>query len=504
MYSSSDRTNSVAYYNGRVYTVNPTQPWAEAFIVSATGTIEAIGPEQDILAIAATRNLIRYDLRKQFVMPGIHDAHIHLLIASMQALNESSVGFDSNACNIGDRLEQGVCACAYHNVAGDWVVGNFYQASFFPEGIPDRKYLDTKYPTTPVLIREISCHRILLDTAGLERAVAENAMSQVFSKLPIPPLSHAKRALQFGMRMCHRYGITSCQEASANSLYLHALMELEEENRLDLDVYTHIVCAPETFAMESSESLAALLDLADGFRSKHVHTNFVKFWLDGAPLPPEFTQCDLDVNGRPEKKKMVVDLDFLHSAVRKYDARGMTCKLHVAGEGSTRGALEVLEKIRAGNPNGPWHELAHCSAVHPAIFHEPVVDEIPHLLKWPFDQILESGAHMTIGSDWLLPANPSLFDALAAIVEKLEFLPGGKKSAAILKGKTKKERGGEILCRVITLSGAEAVGAQYRVGSLEVGKTANFIAVDRDLSKGEFAGATVLKTWFEGRMVYES
>jgi predicted amidohydrolase YtcJ len=70
-------------------------------------------------------------------------------------------------------------------------------------------------------------------------------------------------------------------------------------------------------------------------------------------------------------------------------------------------------------------------------------------------------------------------------------------------GKSEKERGGEILCRVITLSGAEAVEAQGRTGSLEVGKNANFIAVDRDLSKGNFSGATVLKTWFEGRLVYD-
>lgn len=140
----------------------------------------------------------------------------------------------------------------------------------------------------------------------------------------------------------------------------------------------------------------------------------------------------------------------------------------------------------------------------PAIFHEPVVQEIPHLLKWPFNEVLQSGAQMTIGSDWLLPETPNLFEALAAIVEKVEFFPGGRRSTALAEGKSRKERGGEILCRVITLGGAEAVGAETRVGSLEVGKVANFIALDRDLSKGEFSGATVLKTWFEGRIVHNS
>jgi predicted amidohydrolase YtcJ len=93
----------------------------------------------------------------------------------------------------------------------------------------------------------------------------------------------------------------------------------------------------------------------------------VKFWLDGAPLPPEFTQCDLDAQGRPEKHNMVIGWDFLEEAVLKYDAQGMTCKLHVAGEGSARGALDVLEKVRRINPKGPRHELAHCSAVHPGM-----------------------------------------------------------------------------------------------------------------------------------------
>ena len=57
---------------------------------------------------------------------------------------------------------------------------------------------------------------------------------------------------------------------------------------------------------------------------------------------------------------------------------------------------------------------------------------------------------------------------------------------------------------MITVGGAEAVGRSETTGSIEAGKIANFIVVDRDLSQGDFAGATVLKTWFEGRQVYSS
>ncbi|PYH64979.1 amidohydrolase [Aspergillus vadensis CBS 113365] len=547
VYSSIDSSNALAFHNGRVYTINNDQPWAEAFIVSPTGVIEHIGSNTAILEIASARGLIQYDLRQRFVMPGIHDAHTHLLVAGLQGLNEARIGFDSTPDNLTSRLAKGSCACAYANVTGDWLIGNFYQASHFPNGVPDRKYLDEQYPDQPVLIREVSCHRILLNTAGLIRAgidpngypdpdggyyvrrkdgitltgeVVENAMTAVFDCLPIPPLAHVKRAIHHAMSICHKFGITSCQEASGNTLYLHAVRELELENRLDLDIHTHIVSAPVYFAMEPKDSLAGLIDVAEGFRSRHVHTQFVKFWLDGAPLPPEFTQADLDANGQPIPTHLALDKDFLYQAVKKYDSRGMTCKLHVAGEGSARLALDVIAKVRDGNPAGPRHELAHCNAVHkddiarfallkvtaemsPAIFHHDVVEEYPELNKWAFNGVLASGALMTIGSDWMLPETPSLFDALAAIVERVRYKPGGRCRRLAL-GETAMQRGGEILCRVLTLSGAEAVGAQHRTGSLEVGKMANFIVVDRDLSQGNFKGANVLETWFEGRKVYQA
>ena len=56
---------------------------------------------------------------------------------------------------------------------------------------------------------------------------------------------------------------------------------------------------------------------------------------------------------------------------------------------------------------------------------------------------------------------------------------------------------------MITLSGAEAVGKEMEMGNIAVGKKANFIIVDRDLSRGEFADAKVLKTWAQGMLVWD-
>jgi len=56
---------------------------------------------------------------------------------------------------------------------------------------------------------------------------------------------------------------------------------------------------------------------------------------------------------------------------------------------------------------------------------------------------------------------------------------------------------------MLTHAGAEPVGREDELGSIEVGKQANFIAVSRNMSEGHFEGAQVLKTWFEGGLVYE-
>lgn len=145
-------------------------------------------------------------------------------------------------------------------------------------------------------------------------------------------------------------------------------------------------------------------------------------------------------------------------------------------------------------------ELRVTAEMSPAIFHEKeLVSAYPNIFKWPFLEVLNGGGKMTIGSDWILPPTPSLFPSLAAIVDRLGLANGVGSSQP---ASDVRRRGGELLCKIITLGGADAVGRAHEVGNIATGKKANFIVVDRDLSQGEFDGAEVLQTWFEGRLVW--
>ena len=62
-YSSKTSNNSVAYLNGKVYTVDKSQPWVFDFIVSTAGTFDVVGTTDEILSIAKVRSLVTCDLR---------------------------------------------------------------------------------------------------------------------------------------------------------------------------------------------------------------------------------------------------------------------------------------------------------------------------------------------------------------------------------------------------------------------------------------------------------
>lgn len=519
--------NGTAYFNGHVYTVDDKQPWAEAFIVSSTGTFTAVGSNDEIKTKAKHDGLILYDLQGRFTMPGIHDAHVHMLMSGIALSQIHLQGEDLTNSNVSEELRKGSCACKYAHVNDDWLVAHGYLIEDF-----DRRALDEQYPDTPIVVRGGAGHSAFLNSAALKRAgydietepdkqgtcykrdtnghltgeMAENGMSKVMTSLPQPGITHIKRVLAAAQKKLHAAGVTSCQEASANSLLLQGLQAMESSSSLKLEIFPHIVYAPDWIGEESTASLHALLERAEVFRSKHIDTRFVKIILDGVPLAPYWTHAPLKPeDGKVDESKLLI-LNVAE-AVKKYDERGMTMKIHCTGTGATRTVLDAYAAVRESNPYGPRHEVAHCSGVHeddyerfralnvtaemsPAFFFtHPITLANRELMNWDFAKMLAANAHLTIGSDWGAGAEPDLLPCLDSIVEVV--------------GHGDRRAGGEALCRMLTLAGAEAVGREKELGSIEVGKKANFIAVDQDLSQGKFDGASVLTTWFEGEIVYE-
>lgn len=112
---SSSAEDGTAYINGQIFTVNESQPWAEAFIVSADGAFAVVGKNEDIEAEAKRSNLVIHDLHGAFIMPGIHDAHVHCLYAGLSQLSNANLGLEEviPPAEAASKLQTAACGCHY-------------------------------------------------------------------------------------------------------------------------------------------------------------------------------------------------------------------------------------------------------------------------------------------------------------------------------------------------------------------------------------------------------
>jgi predicted amidohydrolase YtcJ len=112
----------------------------------------------------------------------------------------------------------------------------------------------------------------------------------------------------------------------------------------------------------------------------------------------------------------------------------------------------------------------------------------PPKRAWEFRALQDQGVLITMGTDWVVTANPELFVGLQGMVQR------GGQSLTL-----------EEAIRTMTVNGAIALGWEARQGSIETGKRAHLIVLDRNLFEiptGDIGATTVLLTVFDGRVVY--
>ncbi len=272
----------------------------------------------------------------------------------------------------------------------------------------------------------------------------------------------------------------------------------------------------------------------DRYASEHVHTEFVKIFLDGVPTPartaamlapylPDDEHGD-DFNGGP----LHVGIDPLADDLIELDRRGFTVKMHTAGDRSVRVALDAIEAARKANGNsGLRHELAHAGYIDPAdlprfaeldvvadlspiIWHpSPIINVIFAAVGaergaayWPVRDILDSKAAVSGGSDWpsVAPdANPWIgIEAFVTRKDPREQTPGTlwpEQAISLTEA-----------IEIYTIHGARALKLEDKIGTIEIGKFADFIVLDRNVLQipiEDVGDTQIFQTYFAGSLVYE-
>ena len=157
----SAQTADSVFHNGRIYTVDGNRPWAQALAVEGDRLV-FVGDDEDAGKYIGPATQV-IDLEGRMVMPGIHDAHTHLLWAGLQ-LNygcqfSSGVAFDDLLAKLKE--------CAAGRPQDEWLVAGLFSYDQFPDNKPHRSHLDEAFPDTPVYLRERTFHHALLNSRAL-------------------------------------------------------------------------------------------------------------------------------------------------------------------------------------------------------------------------------------------------------------------------------------------------------------------------------------------------
>ena len=548
-----DQQADTVYLNGVIYTVDSNKSRAEAVAIR-DGKFLYVGSNTGVKKFIGTSTR-RVDLVGKMVMPGIHDAHIHVVMGA----EETGFGcrFSEMITTPGE-ITAALKTCIendMHKLTG-WITGGYWDVNFMnqPE-VFNKSILDAVAPDIPVILWSNAHHDALMNSKAFELLgvtsetpdpeggqivrdtksgepsgiLIEQAAYQFGANVPHPPKKLVANKVKEIISELNHFGILGFKDAATPSGYLAVYKHLDDNKELTLRVAATVLMQP-TF-MGPPEDTVALIKNRGKYSGTNLGTDFAKLFLDGAP--PGKTAAFLDpylpddTHGSDYRGHMI-DLEQLKKDVIMLDGMGVTVKMHAAGDASVQAALNAVEATRKRNgDSGLLHEIAHASFIHPddmprfaqlgvaadfspVIWHpHPVMDYLQYVLEaklvkemWPIRSSVDSGAIVIAGSDWpsvgAVDANP--WKAMEAMVTRKH--PTGDFPGVL--GAEQKVPLEEVL-KIYTINGAKAIRVDNITGSIETGKSADLIVLDRnlfDIPEDEISETQVLSAVFKGRMLF--
>ena len=536
------------FRNGQVYTLNESLPWAQAVAVK-DGTIVAVGDDNAVAAyIGPTTRVI--DLGGKFVMPGIHDAHLH-----MQLVVDLQFNLRLDAYQPWDKIRKDIAEYAQAHPDRTWIYGA--SLPWLSEVIGDfsdvpahKSVLDQIVSDRPVAIRDIGGHAMLVNSKALEMAgihddtpnptggmierdangeatgvLRELAIHVVTESMDGLSVEQYESGLPQAVAQLNAVGITSVNEVWTHSRALQALKRLDDANRLSLRVTAAITHPADFVTPSAKESARETIRNREQYRGKRVKPDYVKFILDGAV---NRTAAMLDPYEGSDFRGHTRDpIDVVMAEVSRLHGLGTGSVLHAVGDRAVRIALNAVERaIAAHGQNGVRHVIAHTVFVHPEdrdrfaelgviadfspYFWWPnaVIDSYrsevgePRLSwVWAIKDMVKRGVTVTAGSDWPVVYSPNPFPAIEAMVTRRE--PGGGSEQSF---RPEQAITLEQALRIFTLGGAFELYQEDVTGSIEVGKYADMAVLDRNLFTipiTEVGQSVVVQTWLEGECVFD-
>ncbi|GAC1515576.1 MAG: amidohydrolase [Gemmatimonadaceae bacterium] len=534
--SVAGRAADLVITHARIYTADETRPVAEALAVRG-GRILFVGSASGAAALTGPTTRV-VDLPGRTIVPGLIDAHAHMLGLGMALRTVDLTGARSY-----EETVARVVARARDVPPGTWIEGRGWnQNAWTDTRFPTHDALSAATPSNPVYLTRVDGHaglvnaramqlagitsttadpsggRILRSASGAPTGVfVDNAQALV--RRVIPPLAagDARNALTAAVREAQRWGLTGVHDAGATRPVIDLYEELARGGQLDL----------RTYVMVADDSLSLAHYLARGPQSGlydgRLWIRSIKLYADGAlgsrgaallePYSDDPANTGLLVSP-PEHIREV--------AVRALRA-GFQVGTHAIGDRGNRIVLDAYEAALRAVPTADHRfRVEHAQVLHH--------DDIPRFARLdviPSMQTVHQTSDMYWATNRLGPARALGAYAWRALLATGVVIPNGSDfpveavnpllsfhSAVTRQDAAGWPAGGwmpeqrmtrDEALKSLTLWPAYAGFQERDLGSLSIGKYADFVVYDRDImtvADADILGATVVATYVGGKRVY--
>jgi predicted amidohydrolase YtcJ len=532
--SAGAQEATLAVVHARVWTGNAAQPWAKAMAVHGD-TILAVGDAASIQKLITSRTRV-LDARGGMITPGFIDSHVHFLDGG---LNLASVQLRDARSK--QEFVARIKAFASTVPPGTWITGGDWDHQNWGGELPRKEWIDAVTPQNPVWINRMDGHMSLANSLALAAAkvnkstpdvdggaivrdasgeptgiLKDNATSLVERARPRPSAEMMNRALDAAMQYVAARGVTSVVHMGTWD-DLEVFRRARQAGRLRTRIRAAV-------PLSTWERLAQTVS-RDGRGDDYLQIGCLKAFVDGslgshtAAFLEPFTDAPKDVGllvNTPE------DLYRWSSGATR---AGLQVMVHAIGDRAIRLQLDIFDRVREEQQSAdPRFRIEHAQHIAPADlarfagigviasmqpYHaiddgqwaDKVIGPERAKTTYAFRSLLDLHARLAFGSDWPV-APPTPLEGIYAAATR-RTLDGKHPDGWVPQQKITVE---EAL-RAYTSDAAYAEFAEKRKGTLEPGKLADFVLLDRDVTQipaPEIRNVRVLATVLGGEVVFES
>ena len=529
----TDTADVKTFVNANGYTFSGDSLVTFKTMVIENGKIKQVGGQE--LSDGASGQII--DLAGKTVLPGLIDAHGHVMGLGFQELNVNVAGIESLEATL-DTIK----AYAEANPELEWIQGRGWNQTLWEENeFPTAEDLDRVVPDRPVYLSRVDGHagwvnskamelaqiskdtpdpqggKIIRDSNGNATGVfvdaAENYINEV---IPEPTEVERKRALEEALEQMASMGLTSVHDAGVSAKNWEIYKEFADKGEMTTRIYAMIG------GMEAFEELSQNGPVKS-YANDRLALRSVKLYSDGALGSRGAAMIEPYSDDPGNRGLLFADQQEFNETMMTTASAGFQTNVHAIGDRANRVILNAFEHIRdeLGN-QGLRHRIEHAQIV--AVEDIPRFEELDIIASmqprhatsdknmavdrvgeerieggYAWQTFLDQGTIVAAGSDFPVePSNP--FWGLYSAVTRMDHQgnpPGGWYPDESLSR--------DQALKAFTIDAAYAAHQEDVIGSIEEGKWADFVIIDQDyfeVPAKEIWKVNVLETWVAGEKVF--